>query len=65
MLTERYEEAIAALKRAISADSNYLDPHLLLAANYSELEGEVTVAPSRKRGEVVSMKAFAGKRAKR
>ena len=36
-LAGRTEEAIATMKRAISASPNYLPPHLTLAAIYSEL----------------------------
>jgi adenylate cyclase len=39
-LTGRYEEAIVALKKDVSANPNYLPPHLNLAAVYSTLGRE-------------------------
>ena len=39
-LTGRYEEAIAALQRAISRNPDFLAPHLHLAVIYSELGRE-------------------------
>ena len=39
-LTERYEEAMTALKRTITRDPQYLGAHAYLAAIYSELGWE-------------------------
>jgi len=38
--TGRYEEAIAALKRLLTRDPNFVNAHLVLAAIYSELGRE-------------------------